>query len=180
MNKKNLIRCLTVISVQYEKFKVLENEMLFEIWLDAFKDEDDEIFELAVKKLLHTYEYNNPTIANLNHILAELKNVNMIEPGDVYNEITKAIRYYGSYRTQEAYESLSELAKHTVDGLGGFKMLCASETIMVDRSHALKIAQSFINRESKNNLLTNSMKKEQLEVKDKLLQLTEGIGNKEC
>ena len=60
MNRKNFIKCLTVLSVQYEKFKVLENEMLFEIWFDAFKDEDDYTFELAIKKLLQTYQYNNP------------------------------------------------------------------------------------------------------------------------
>ena len=177
MNRKNFIKCLTVLSVQYEKFKVLENEMLFEIWFDAFKDEDDYTFELAIKKLLQTYQYNNPTVANLNYILADLKTVQKVEPGDIYNEITKAIRMFGYYRTQEAYESLSNLAKKTVDGMGGMKTLCTSETLMVDRSHALKIAQSYIDRGYEANLLTNSMKKEQLENNQRILQLTEGIGN---
>ncbi len=170
MNKKHFVKCLTVISVQYEKFKVLDNEMLFGIWLDAFKDEDERTFEVAVKTLLHTFEYTNPTIANLNHILAELKNTKKIEPGDIYEEITTAIRKFGSYRIIEALESLSPTAQKTVKGLGGFQQLCLSETFMVDRAHCLKVAQNYIERDNKENLLTNSMKKEHLEITNDLVK----------
>ncbi len=177
MDRQTLLKSMYLIAKSFDKFKAHQDEELMSMWWDVFKNEDVMLFQTAVKKLITTFEYQVPTIANLNRALAEIKNVNNVEPGDIFNEITKAIRYFGSYRTQEGYDSLSPLAQKTVDGLGGFKNLCTSETLMVDRSHALKIAQTHIERSASENLLTNSMKKEQLEARDRVLQLTEGIGN---
>lgn len=177
MNFDTLKKSMFLIGKSFEKFSAHKDTELLMMWFDVFKAEDDLLFQTAVKRLITTFEYQVPTIANLNHILAELKNTNQLTSGDVFDEITKAIRNFGSYRSQEAYESISPIAKATVDGLGGFKALCVSETLMADRSHALKIADKFIERDKKENLLTNSMKKEQLENNKRLLQLTEGIGD---
>jgi len=176
MTKQTLMKSMYLIAKSFEKFQAHKDEELLLMWYDVFKDEDELVFQTAVKRLITTFQYQVPTIANLNHILAELKNVKKIEPGDVYDEINKAIRYYGFYRLEEGFNSLSPLAQQTVNAIGGFRNVCLSDNVMADRAHALKVAKSFIDREEKENLLTNSMKKEQLENKDRMLKLTEGIG----
>lgn len=161
MKFETLKKSMFLIGKSFEKFQAHKDTELLMMWFDVFEDEDDVLFATAVKKLITTFEYQVPTIANLNHALADIKNVEKIEAGDVYDEITNAIRVYGSYRVTEAIESMTPLAKQTVKGLGGFQQLCLSETLMVDRSHCLKIAQQYIERDKKDNLTTNSMKKEQ-------------------
>ena len=175
MDRKNLIKCLAVLAAQYEKFKVLENKMLFDIWFDAFKDEDKMLFEIAVKNLLHTFEYGNPTIANLNHVLADLKNANNPTSGDIYQEIMDHIRYNSC---NSSIESLSDSAKEVIKHMGGLKRIGLSESIDYDRTQMLKLAEKTIERSSKDALLTNSMKKEQIENKERMLQLTNNIGKK--
>lgn len=177
MTKTTLVKAMYLISKSYPKFQAHQDPELIGMWYDVFKDEDELVFQTAIKRLITTFEYQAPNIANINKVLAELKDVNKIEAGDVFNEITKAVRSYGFYRLEEGYNSLSQIAKDTVDALGGFRTVCLSETVMVDRSHALKIAQTYIDRSKSENLLTNSMKKEQLEAKEKIKQLTQGIGN---
>jgi len=176
MTKQTLMKSMYLIAKSFEKFQAHKDEELMLMWWDVFKGEDEMVFQTAVKRLITTFQYQVPTIANLNHILSELKNVKKIEPGDVYDEINKAIRYYGFYRLEEGFNSLSPIAQSTVNAIGGFRNVCLSDNIMADRAHALKIAKNYIEREAKENLLTNSMKREQLEVKERMKQLTDGIG----
>lgn len=174
MKRNTLMKCLLLIATEYDKFKVHNNAASIEFWYETFKDEDDDLFKEAVKRVVTSCEFV-PKIANINKMLAELKNSKQITSADIFDEITKAIRYYGSYRSEEAYNSLSEVTKATVNGLGGFKTLCHSETFMIDRAHALKIADSYLERDRKELLITNSMKKEQLENKNRMLELTNNI-----
>lgn len=177
LTQETLLKSMYLIAKSFPKFEAHKDKELLMMWYDVFKDEDEILFQTAVKKLIVTFQYQSPTIANLNHVIAELKDFKKVEPGDIYDEINKVIRKYGYYRLEEGYNSLSDLSKKTVDALGGLRTICLSETIMVDRSHALKVAQSYIDRQKTENLLPNSIKKEQLDVKERLLQLTGGIGD---
>jgi len=177
MRKETLIKCVLLIAAQYEKFKVHENKPLIDMWFDMFKDEDDLLFEEAIKNVMLNCEFT-PKPKNIADALFDLKNIDAVEPGEVWDEINKNMRSFGIYKTSEGYEALSDIAKKVVNGMGGYRVLCLSESGDFDRTQALKMAKGFIDRKNKDLRLTNSMKKEQLENKQRLLQLTEGIGNK--
>lgn len=176
MTKQTLLKSMYLLGKAFPQFKDHEDKELLIMWNDLFKDEDELLFQSAVKKLIATFQYQKPTMGNLNAILADMKDVERLDPGDIHDEIIKVIRKFGSYRVDEAYESLSPVARKTVDNLGGLKTLCLSETLMVDRAHCLQVAQANIDRRKQDLLNTNSMKKEQIENKKKVLELVEKIG----
>jgi len=171
MTKETLIKGMFLLSKSFKDFKAHEDKTTVGIWYDVFKEEDDRLFESAIKVCIVAFEYSNPKISNINKFLSDIKNPNKLEPGDVYDEIMKAIRH----RTPT--KDLAEATQKTIKGMGGMTAIGLSTSPDFLRTQILKMAESYLKRETEDRLLTNSLKKEQLENKQRLLKLTNNIGD---
>lgn len=174
MNKQTLVKGMFLLAKTFKDFKAHEDKSTIDIWFDVFQGEDDILFESAIKICIVTFEYSNPKISNINRILTDIKNPNKQLPGDIYDEIMMLIRNKGS---RGSAKSLTEISQKVAKGMGGIQTIALSTNQDYDRSQILKMAEQYLSRETDDLLLTNSMKKEQLENQKRLLQLTEGIGN---
>ena len=66
------------------------------------------------------------------------------------------MRLYGSYRLQEALDSMDDLTRKAVKRLG-FKELCMSENIAVDRANFRMVFEQLANREYETEKLPLSL-----------------------
>jgi len=98
-----------------------------EVYWDALNDLPFEIAMTAARKVIATLE--NPFLpmpAVFRGAAAEITGPNIPPAPDAYAEVLKAIRNFGSYKQQEALESLSPLVRKATEAIG-WKELCLCE-----------------------------------------------------
>lgn len=115
MKQEELIKSIAYAEVLWSTFRKEEEEikqqLQLKMWWEFLKPYDLEVVYASMRELAKESDFCNiakvakgcQTICNLNN--------NMITEDDVFNEIDKAIGYYGS---KEKFEKLSPIAKKVV------------------------------------------------------------------
>lgn len=134
----------------------IPNEQAMELWYFQLKDLDYKVAEAAVNKWAATNKWS-PTIADLRETALTITLGELPEWGEAWQEVTLAIRRYGSYRAGDALKSLSPLTKKVVERLG-YLQLCASENIAADRANFRMIFEQLAAREKKQAQLPEGLK----------------------
>jgi hypothetical protein len=73
--------------------------------------------------------------------------------GEAWEKALDAVRRYGSYNQQAALESLDPITRRCVENIG-YRDLCMSENIMVERAHFQKIFELYSQRELTNQRMS--------------------------
>lgn len=115
MKQEELIKAIAYAEVLWSTFRKEEEEtkqqLQLKMWWEFLKPYDLEVVYASMRELAKESDFCNiakvakgcQTICNLNN--------NMITEDDVFNEIDKAIGYYGA---KEKFEKLSPIAKKVV------------------------------------------------------------------
>ena len=117
----------------YTQSTFLPDADAFKVWYSLLQDLDYTIAQAAIQKYMLINEFP-PTIADIR------KNAVSVQAGDKktwsegWEEVMKAIGNFGSYREEEALESMSEITRKAVKKLG-FRNICLSENITADRAN---------------------------------------------
>jgi hypothetical protein len=157
MLKSDLLKIMTALAEVYPKFVV--NEMKTNIFYDLLKDLEYPVLETAVKKHIVTSEFP-PTIAELRKLATEIKNPSLqVTAADAWGEVTKAIRYFGWYRSEEALASMSEGARKIAQYIG-WQNICEAENLDVLRGQFFKMYGQVETREKTEALLPEGLKKD--------------------
>lgn len=127
-----------------------------EIWYQLLKDLPYEVCNVAIQKYMMT-ETKIPTPADIRNLCASVMAGEKPLWSDGWEEVMMAIRRYGSYNEEKAYESMSEITKQCVKRLG-YQNLCRSESIEVDRANFRMIFEQVANREHEKKKLPSGMK----------------------
>ncbi len=114
------------------------------IWFSLLSDLDYNIANIAIQKYMLTEKFA-PTIADIREMATNVKTGDKPLWSDGWEEVLMAIRKYGSYRENEALESMSELTRMAVQRLG-FRNICMSENIMTDRANFRMIFEQLAER----------------------------------
>ena len=77
--------------------------------------------------------------------------------GEAWQEVLNAIRKYGSYQEKEALESMDETTRRVVNRLG-FRNICTSEEIQVDRANFRMIYEQEVQREKQDAQIPPKLK----------------------
>lgn len=112
--------------------------------------------ELTLNKWVATNKWS-PSIADIREAATDLTQGEAKEWGDAWQEVLNAISKYGSYREIEALESLDDVTRQTVKRLG-FKNICMSEEIQVDRANFRMIYENELQRQKQKAQLPPSVK----------------------
>lgn len=128
MNVQEFLSGIKTLCIAYSKEDFDKTKC--EVWYGYFKNVDFEVFKKAIKMVTMKEKFF-PSIATL------LEYVNNIEypknnPEEEFEEVRKAIRRYGSYRVDEAINSLKEPTQRVVRKLGGFSKLCCLTSSELD------------------------------------------------
>lgn len=155
MLKSDLLKIMTALSEVYPKFGV--NEMKTSIFYDLLKDLEYPVVQTAVKKHMLLSEFP-PTIAELRKLAVEIMNPSLqITAADAWGEVTKAIRYFGWYRGEEAMASMSE-GTRKISQYIGWQNICEAENIDVLRGQFFKMYGQVEVREKTQALLPEKLR----------------------
>jgi len=161
MNKREFMIIIAALKSNYRNFGVESKEQM-EFWYSMLKDIEYPVLEIAIKKLVSELVYP-PTIADIRNAVAETTEIPALDAAGAWGEVRDAIRYYGSYRKEDALESLSPLTRQVVQGMG-WQELCYSENQMADRAHFIRMYETLVDRERKERVIP-------LPVKENMKQL---------
>lgn len=169
MTKKEFSLLALALSSYFPKEKnFLPTPEAIELWYLQLKDLDYKVAEAAVNKWAATNKWS-PTIADIRETAASITLGELPEWGEAWEEVTLAVRRYGSYRAGEALKSLSPLARKAVERLG-FREICFSENQDALRANFRMIYESLAEREKKQAQLPEGLKQLIGEMQGKMIE----------
>lgn len=156
MNKKEFALFASALRTYYPKENILPNEQALELWYKQLNDIPYQVAEVTLNKWVATNKWS-PSIADIREQATSIKLGAAKDWGDAWQEVIRAISKYGSYREAEALESLDETTRQVVKRLG-FKNICMSEEIQVDRANFRMIYEQQLQRNKQDAQLPQQLK----------------------
>jgi hypothetical protein len=170
MTKKEMIVILAVLKEAYKDFQVTETKI--NLWFNLLGDLDFKIVQVAVKKLILESPYV-PTISDIRKQAIEIIHPS-IDATEAYGEVRRAIKEYGYDNAPEAFGSMSPLTRRVCEYIG-WQNICLSEEPSIIRGQFLRMYSELREKEQKEMLLPEGLKKEMLELtENKKLALNKG------
>ena len=123
MNKEKFLKIMTYMGIAYNKEFTKEQ---LEVWYSFLKDYNYEELNNAVKNLINTEKYL-PSIAQVKEEIAKTKLNDIPEAEDEWQEVLKSVSRYGSYRQEEAINSLKSYTAKIV-GYIGYQRICMADS----------------------------------------------------
>lgn len=121
MNKENFIKALKFLGTAYNKEFTQEQA---EVWYKFFVDDDYELFRQAIKNLIAKQDFS-PSISQIKKEMANLQ-IDIPSAEDEWQEVLKAVHKFGSYKEQEALDSLKPYTAYITRHIG-YRNICMSE-----------------------------------------------------
>jgi len=140
-----------------------------EVYWDALNDLPFDVAMVAAKKIMATLE--NPFLpmpAKFRKVAAELTQPRILTAGEAYEKVLRAIRGYGSYREQDALDSLDELTRKAVQAVG-WKSLCLSEEPDIVRAQFRKAYEAMQVRAEDYSKVPDKLKDAMATIMDKMI-----------
>ena len=156
MNKKEFALFASALRTYYPKEKLLPNEQAMELWFNQLQDIPYKLAELTLNKWVPTNKWS-PTIADIREQALGITKGRVKDWGEAWQEVLRAISKYGQYHELEALESMSETTRRVVDRLG-FRNICLSEDIQVDRANFRMIYEQQAERDKQDAQLPQNLK----------------------
>lgn len=163
MTAKEFATIASAIKAAWPAANIMPDKQSKEVWYTMLSDLDYLICLNAIKQLICTNKFA-PTISEIRECCSSTQVIEM-DWGSAWEEVLKAIRYFGYYRPEEAMQSLSPEVRASVKRLG-FQNLCLSENPMADRANFRMIFEQTqkvdrMNRQLPKNLLEEKQKIQQ-------------------
>lgn len=170
MSKKEFLIIMQILVKAYANFQITDDKV--NLYFDLLGDLDFNITQVAVKKLILESPYV-PTISDIRKQAIEIMHPG-IDATEAYGEVRRAIKDFGYDNVYEALESMSPLTRK-VCGYIGWQNICLSEEPSIIRGQFLRMYSELKEKEQREMLLPESLKKEILEITEgKKLALKEG------
>lgn len=138
------------------------------VWYQLLQDLDYKTANIAIQKHMLTNKFP-PTIAEIRELATGITAGEKPLWPDGWEETIRAIKKYGYYRQEEALESLSELARKVVKRLG-YKQLCMSEEMAMDRANFRMVFEQIAEREYREKQLPSGFRNAIKNIKRKELK----------
>lgn len=156
MDKIQFATWVMALKTYYPDPKLVPNDAARELWFKQLKDIDYELAEMALNRWVAVNRWP-PTIADIRSEAFQVVKGDDSDWGEGWEQVLRAIRFYGSYREIEAYHSMDVITQKVVKRLG-FRNLCMSENEAADRANFRDIYNEIAKRQEKNNLLSGELK----------------------
>lgn len=146
MTKQEFGLFVSALKTYYSKEQnLLPNQQAMELWYRELQDIPFPVAEAALRKWVNTNKWS-PSIAEIREITVNIVEGDALTWGESWERAVNAIRRFGSYRPQEALESLDPMTRKCVESLG-YRELCISENPMADRANFRMVFETFEKRE---------------------------------
>lgn len=160
MDKKEVINLLGLAAANFPNMQERDLRPTASLWEKMLSDMPYQVAEDALIRVLATAKFF-PTIADIREAAVVNTQPRIDSAGEAYEKVLKAIRWFGSYREQEALETLDPITRKATQAIG-WKSLCLSEEPDVVRGQWRKAYEALEKREAT-----------EAKVPERLKQLTE-------
>lgn len=140
----------------YTNEKFLPDDTSMKIWYSLLQDIPYNVASIAIQKHMLTNKFP-PTPADVREQAALVQIGNKPLWSDGWDALVRAIKTFGIYRQDEAMASMDEITRQTVKRLG-YKELCLSENISVERANFRLVFDQLVDREYSSSKLPISLK----------------------
>lgn len=146
MNKQEFAAWAMALKTYYAKEQLLPNPQAMELWYRELQDIPAEVADAALRKWVSTNKWS-PTIAEIREMTTDVKNGEIPDWGEGWEQVQRAIRNYGFYQPIEAMESMEPLTREAVKRMGGFRNICVSENPVTERANFRMVYETLAKRE---------------------------------
>lgn len=133
MNVNEFGSIASAMKAAYPNANLMPDNRAKEVWYTMLSDLDYRICLAALKEHISLNKFA-PSIAEIREKCAGIVRGEEKDWGAAWKDVLYAIRRWGMYREAEAMESLDEGTRQCVGRLG-FKNLCLSEDLNIDRAN---------------------------------------------
>lgn len=145
MEKTEFATFAMALRTYYPKESILPNKEAVQLWYRELQDIPFPVAEAVLRKWVSTEKWS-PSIAEIREQAAAIQNGEIPDWGDAWEKVLKAIRKHGMYNVGKAMESFDPLTRQAVERIG-FRELCLSENISVDRANFRMVFETLQKRE---------------------------------
>lgn len=157
MNKHEFQKIADAIRTYYPRENPFPNSEAMQLWYQEFAEMTYEDVVCGLRRHVNTSRWC-PTIAELKEAI--VSNVaGERDWGESWNECLNAISKYGQYREAEALANMTPITRLVVTRIG-YKELCRSEDITLDRANYRKIYAQVTTNEYERAALPVSLQKQ--------------------
>ena len=167
MTKKEFSQIAMAIKTYYPKETIIPNEQAMALWYNALKDIDYKVMSLALDKWVNGNKWS-PAISDLREYCTDIMIADILDWGEAYETVMKAISNFGYSRVEEAYATFDELTAKVVRRLG-FKKLCESVNQMADRANFRDLYIELAEKKKKDMQMPETLKTSIAETKQKYI-----------
>jgi hypothetical protein len=145
MDKQEFSTLAMAIRTYYPKENILPNAPAMELWFRELQDIPFQVAEAALRKWVSTNKWS-PSIAEIREMAANVRNGDIPDWGEGWEEVQRAIRKHGMYNVKDAMDSFTPLTRQVVERLG-FRNICVSENPMAERANFRQCYEILAKRE---------------------------------
>lgn len=156
MTKQEFGQFVMALKTYYPRESLLPNNQAIELWYRQLSDIPYNVAEIALNKWVATNKWS-PSIADIREMATDVQCGYRPDWGEGWKQVQLAIRKYGSYEPQKAFESMDEITKQCVKQLG-WRNLCMSENETADRANFRMIYERLIERKRQDAQLPEGLK----------------------
>lgn len=154
---KEFATILLALKSNYDNFNIQTNEQA-DFWFNMLKDLDGHAVAVAVQQHIMTSPFS-PKISDIRKAVTETSMPKIMDPAEAWGEVTRAIRNFGIYQTEEAVASMSETTRNVIKYMN-FREICLSENHMADRAHFIKLYMQHSESQRKNLMIAEPLRAE--------------------
>lgn len=177
MEAKEFATIAMAIKAAYPNSNIMPDDKSRDVWYTMLADLDYGVCMVALKEHISTNKFP-PAISELRERCARLTSLKVADWGEAWGQVNRAIRHFGSYRPEEALDSLDPVTRKCVQRIG-FVNLCLSENIVADRANFRLIYEQESKRIQEDNQLPMKVREEKLKLEQIINQTLKGIEIKE-
>lgn len=157
VDKKQFGLFVAALKTYYSKEKdLIPNDAAMTLWYKQLHDIPYPVAEAALDKWVATNKWS-PSIADIREMASTVADGEIDDWGPAWEKVLYAVKRHGLYGQVEAMESLDELTRKAVRGVG-FRDICLSENISVERANFRTIYQSLVDREKTQRQMSQGLK----------------------
>jgi len=150
-----------------------EKSFDMKVFWEMLKDLDDKLYIFAIKDICSTISEIYPNTNIIALIRDKALNRGNITAGEAWAIVLSSVSSIGGYGTPRFED---DIIARTVECVG-WKDICRSTKIGIERAHFIKAFEQLKTRDSKNKVLLPEVKRDRLGV-NKINKLIDGIGGK--
>ena len=174
MDKKEFGLLASALRTYYPKENILPNKEAMQLWYRELHDIPFPVAEAALRKWVSTNKWS-PSIAEIREMAAGIKNGEIPDWGEGWEEVQRAIRKYGMYNVKGAMDSFTPLTRQAVERLG-FRNICVSENPMAERANFRQCYEILVKREQTNQQIALPLQEAIKQIQERGLMMLEDGG----